>query len=277
MPFNVAVCQLAISDNKEQNIGQARNQILQASERGAQMVILPEMFNCPYDHEYFVAFAESYPDGPTVKMMSATAKEAGVVLVGGSIPERDGEEYYNTCFIFGSDGSLLGSQRKIHLFDVELETLVFKESDTLTRGSTFRVIDTPFCKVGVAICYDVRFPELARAFVMNKAALMVVPAAFNMFTGPAHWELLLRARAVDNQIYVVGASPARNPSARYVYYGHSMIVNPWGDITAKAGAREDIIMASVDLGYLQQVRRQLPVLEHRRTDLFELKIAENIS
>ncbi|MDQ7788835.1 MAG: carbon-nitrogen hydrolase family protein [Eubacteriales bacterium] len=272
--FKLGVCQMPITGDKSVNLAQAREMVLQAADSGCAIAVLPEMFNCPYSHKYFVRFAETAPDGETIQTLSNTAREAGVTIVGGSIPERDGERVYNTSFIFGPDGALLGRQRKIHLFDVELETLSFRESDTLSPGEETNPVLTPVATIGVAICYDVRFPELIRSLSLKGAQVVVIPAAFNMITGPAHWELLLRARAVDNQVYTVGASPARDPRATYVYYGHSLVVNPWAEAIAAADEKPGVIVADIDLDFITKVRNELPLLKNRRTDIVSLNIMQ---
>ncbi len=268
--FQMAVCQLQVSNDKGENIRRAKEMLHQAAEAGSQVAVLPEMFNCPYDNSFFPAFAEEYPKGETLVMLAEAARETGLHIVGGSIPEREGERLYNTSFAFSPEG-LLARHRKVHLFDVELASgLSFRESDTLGAGQDITVFDTPMGKFGVAICYDIRFPELSRLMTLQGAEVIVIPAAFNMTTGPAHWEMLLRMRAVDNQVFVVGASPARDARASYVAYGHSMVVEPWGGVIARADEREQIIYAEIDLDRVAEVRRQLPLLKHRRRDLYSL-------
>jgi predicted amidohydrolase len=269
--FRLAVCQMSVTRDKETNIRHAGEMVREAAAGGAKVVALPEMFNCPYETHLFPAYAESYPDGETVKMLARVAVDAGIVLVGGSIPERDGDKVYNTSFIFGPRGELLGRHRKVHLFDVDLPNLRIRESSTLGPGNNLDVIDAGLCKLGVMICFDVRFPELARLLALEGAHVLVIPAAFNTITGPAHWEMSMRARAVDNQVYVAAASPARDESAKYVAYGHSMIIDPWGEVVAEAGTGEEIIMAEIDPEKIKDVRGRLPLLSQRRTDLYEIK------
>ncbi len=268
----LGLIQNTVVEDKKTNMDTARNMITKASGRGARVVVLPEMFNCPYNSRLFPEFAEEYPEGETIAMLAELAAAENIYLFGGSIPEKEGEQIFNTCFIFGPDGSLLARYRKCHLFDVELkEGFAFKESGTLGRGDWITVVDTPFGKIGVGICYDIRFPELARAIALRGAILMVLPAAFNMITGPAHWELTLRMRAIDNQFYVAGVSPARNEQLSYVVYGHSMLVDPWGAVEKELDEKEGIILAEVDLKKLHQVRDEFPLLKHRRVDLYELR------
>lgn len=270
-PFKLGVCQMRVDHTKKQNITKARSMIKEAATRGSSLVVLPEMFNCPYDSSLFPGFAEAFPGGETLQMLADTAREERIYLVGGSIPEREGDFIYNSSFVFGPGGELLAKHQKLHLFDVELEGgLTFQESKTLGRGKTITVVETGLCTFGVAICYDIRFPELSRLMALKGAELIIIPAAFNMITGPAHWELLLRTRAVDNQVYLAGAAPARDPEASYVSYGNSAVVDPWGTIRARADEGETIIYGDIDPGLTTKIRRELPLLKHRRLDLYQL-------
>jgi predicted amidohydrolase len=251
--------------------------IEEAVSQGAELIIMPEMFNCPYENTSFPDFAESYPDGETVKFLAQTAKENKIYLVGGSVPEsaetESGRQIFNTSFFFDPQGQLIVRHRKVHLFDIDIEGgISFRESDTLGRGDQITVAGTKWCDIGLAICYDMRFPELMRAMVLKGAKMILIPAAFNTTTGPAHWEITLKTRAVDNQTFVIAASPARNLEAAYHAYGHSLIVDPWGEILAEAGTGEEIIYASIDLELADRIRRQLPLLRHRRTDLYRLEV-----
>ena len=270
--FMIGVCQMLVVENKELNLSKARSMIKEAAARGCKLVVLPEMFNCPYNSSLFPKYAESFPDGSTLKMLSEAAAEEKVYLIGGSIPERELNHIYNTSFIFGPRGELLAKHQKIHLFDVDLpDGLSFHESRTLGAGGKITVVKTELCTLGVAICYDIRFPELIRLMALKGAEIVVLPAAFNMNTGPAHWELLLRTRAVDNQIFIVGASSARNTEASYVSYGNSAIVDPWGRIIAQADEKETILYGEIDLQMIKKTREALPLLKHRRLDLYQLR------
>ncbi len=270
--FILGAIQNDVSDNKADNITRVRELINTAANEGAQVVALPEMFNCPYDNSYFPHFAEEFPAGPTISMLSETAAGRGIYIFGGSIPERENGMIFNTCFVFGPDGVLLAKHRKVHLFDVELsEGISFKESAVLSSGNELTVVDTAYGKIGIGICYDIRFPEIARAATLRGAVAFLVPGAFNMVSGPAHWELTMRMRAIDNQFYVAGVSPARNESAPYVAYGHSIVVDPWGRVLDQLDEKQGIITTEIDLDRLQQVRDEFPLLKHRRTDLYEFR------
>ncbi len=237
--------------------------------QGADIIILPEMFNCPYDSSFFSKFSENYP-GETANFLSKLAGLHSVYIIGGSIPEREGNAIYNTSYSFDRKGCLIGRHRKIHLFDVDIEGgISFKESETITAGSDATVIETEFCKIGIAICYDMRFPELIRKMVLRGAKIIVVPAAFNMTTGPAHWHILARTRALDNQVYFIAASPARDEKASYIAYGHSLVANPWGDIISEASAKKEVIFSEIDLGFVDKIRRELPLLKHRKEEVYK--------
>ena len=266
--FKLALCQLKGSFDKEESRQTVRKFVTEAASNGAQVVALPEMWDCPYANEYFREYAEP-EDGETVKFMSRLASELGIYLIGGSISELDGDKVYNTSFCFDKEGNIIGKHRKTHLFDIDVKGGIrFMESDTLTAGESSTVIDTEFGKIGVAICYDVRFPELSRRMALDGAKLIVLPAAFNMTTGPAHWDLSMRARALDNQVYFAANSPARDEEGVYVAYGNSCIATPWGEFAAHADEKECIIYADIDFDYVDSIREQLPLLKHRRPELY---------
>jgi omega-amidase len=269
--LKVALIQMSVEEDAGINLQKALLLIEQCASLGAKLVILPEMFLCPYQAERFAIYAEK-EGGPTWRALSAAAQANQVYLVGGSFPELDSAgKLYNTCFIFDPLGRPIGKHRKLHLFDIQIRgKQSFRESDTLTPGSQVTVVDTPFGKIGVCVCYDLRFPELARLMVQQGAVMLAVPGAFNMTTGPAHWELLFRARAVDNQVTIFGCAPARNTHSSYVSYANSLVVSPWGEITARLGAEEDVLIAEIDLDYVEQVRQELPLLSQRRLDLYEV-------
>ena len=268
MTIKCAICQLMISDNKEKNLAKAEKMIRNASENNIDIAILPEIFNSPYDTKFFKQYSETYPSA-TTDMLSSLSGELGIYIIGGSICEKEGDYYYNTSYSFDRSGNLIGKHRKIHLFDINIKDKIsFKESDVLACGCKTTVFDTEFCKIGVLICYDMRFPELIKKMVKEGAKIIVSPASFNMTTGPAHWELLARTRAVDNQVYFLAASPARDIKSGYVSFGHSIIVNPWGEIIAEADEKECILYGDLELDFLEKIREELPLLKHARYDLY---------
>ena len=266
--FKLALCQLKGSYDKEESRQTVRRYVTEAASNGADVIALPEMWDCPYSNDYFREYAET-ADGETVKFMSDLAAELGVYLIGGSISEIDDDKVYNTAFCFDREGRMIGRHRKTHLFDIDVEGGIrFMESYTLTAGDSATVIDTEFGKIGVAICYDVRFPELFRRMTLDGARMVILPAAFNMTTGPAHWDITMRARALDNQIFFAANSPARDEEGIYVAYGNSCIVSPWGDFIAHADEKECILYADIDFDYEDSIRNQLPLIKHRRPELY---------
>ncbi|XP_062451936.1 omega-amidase NIT2-like [Rhea pennata] len=239
---------------------------------GRGISCLRECFNSPYGTQYFKEYAETIP-GESRHKLSEAAKECSIYLVGGSLPEEDGGKLYNTCTVFGPDGVMLAKPRKLHLFDINVPGKIqFRESETLSPGSASSVFDTPYCTVGLGICYDIRFAELAQVCGQKGCQLLIYPGAFNLTTGPARWELLQRGRAVDNQVYVATASPARDEKASDVAWGHSTVVNPWGEVIAKAGTKEAGLYADMDLKKLAEIRQQIPVLSQKRNDLYGIEM-----
>lgn len=270
--MKVGIVQMPVVADKQANLEYARSQVLALTEDGAQVVILPEMFCCPYDNRAFSEYAE--PCGGKIwSFLRDLAHESRVYLVAGSFPESDNGRLFNTCFVFSpSCATHIARHRKMHLFDIDVEGgQRFFESDTLSPGDGVTVFDTPFGKCAVCICFDIRFPELARLCALAGAQVLFIPAAFNMTTGPAHWELTLRARALDNQIFTVACAPARDTSASYVSYANSMICSPWGDVLCCAGDAPGSFVYDLDMQDVERVRTQLPLLSARRTDLYKLE------
>ncbi|XP_062499715.1 omega-amidase NIT2-like [Corticium candelabrum] len=229
---------------------------------------ITECFNSPYGTQYFSSYSEE-TSGDTVATLAELAKENNIYLIGGSIPEKDGDAFYNTCTVFCPTGQMIAKHRKIHLFDIDIPgKITFKESDVLSCGQSLTMFDIESCTVGIGICYDVRFAELAHAYSALGCRFLVYPGAFNMITGPQHWELLLRARAVDNQVYVAGISPARDESASYVAWGHSTVVDPWGAVIATTDHQEAIVYADIDLSKVVDVRSAIPIREQRQSSVY---------
>ena len=269
--MRVALIQMMVTADKQQNIQAACGKIREAASKGADFAVLPEMFCCPYDNRCFAAYGE--PEGGEAQAaLSALAAELGIYLVGGSLPELAEGRIYNTSYVYGPDGRQIARHRKAHLFDIDVQGgQRFRESDTLSPGNAITTFETAFGTMGLCICFDLRFEELARCMCLRGARVLLVPAAFNMTTGPAHWELLFRQRAVDNQCFAVGVSPARDRNATYVAYGNSIAVDPWGTVLCRAGAEEATLYADLDMDRLEAVRAQLPILSARRTDLYEVR------
>lgn len=269
--IKIAAIQMSTVADKMENVRTVKTYLEKIKDENPDFVILPEMFCCPYQTENFPIYAEK-EGGPVWQQLSGYAKQYGIYLIGGSMLEKDAEgNVYNTSYIFDREGKQIGKHRKVHLFDIDVKGgQTFKESDTLTAGDSDTVFDTEFGKIGVMLCFDIRFPELSRMMVNDGAKVIFVPAAFNMTTGPAHWELSFRTRALDNQIYMVGCAPARDVSAGYISWGHSIVTDPWGRVTGMLDENEGILLAELDMDYEEQVREELPLLKSRRKDIYQL-------
>ena len=265
--IKIAAIQMSTVADKMENVRTVKTYLEKIKDENPDFVILPEMFCCPYQPENFPIYAEK-EGGPVWQQLSGYAKQYGIYLIGGSMPEKD---VYNTSYIFDREGKQIGKHRKVHLFDIDIKGgQTFKESDTLTAGDSDTVFDTEFGKIGVMLCFDIRFPELSRMMVNDGAKVIFVPAAFNMTTGPAHWELSFRTRALDNQIYMVGCAPARDVSAGYISWGHSIVTDPWGRVIDMLDEKKGILLAELDMDYEEQVREELPLLKSRRKDIYQL-------
>lgn len=269
--IKLALCQMSVADDKEKNIEKAIGMIENAIAENADFIVLPEMFNCPYENEKFVEYCEEEKESNTLNKLSEIAAENGVYILGGSIPEEESGNIYNTSYLFDKSGKIIAKHRKMHLFDIDVKGgIYFKESDTLAAGDEITIAETDFGKIGIGICYDIRFPELARLMVNEGAQLLFYPGAFNLTTGPAHWELLFRARALDNQVYCIGVAPALDKTANYNSYGHSIIANPWGEVVIEGDYEEELLMAEIDLDEIKRVREELPLLKNKRNDIYRL-------
>lgn len=270
--LRLGLVQLAVTASKAENLKRASKLIGQAVGKGAKVVSLPECFNSPYGNQYFAKYAEPIP-GETTNHLGKVAKEYGIFLIGGSIPEKDGDNYFNTCPIFNPDGELIATYRKVHLFNIDIPgKITVKESETLKPGNTLTTIEAYACKIGIGICFDIRYPELANLYAKQGCQLLIYPGAFNMTTGPAHWKLLQQARAADNQLFIASVSPARDETASYVSWGHSMVVNPWGTVLSELDQEEGVLCTDIDLGFIEEIRKQLPVTVGRRNDLYDTKL-----
>ena len=269
--MKVALIQMPVTATKEHNVITACRKIREAAAQGIDLAILPEMFCCPYDNACFRAYGEE-ADGMAQAALSALAAELGIYIIGGSLPELENGKVYNTSFVYDRQGRQIAKHRKVHLFDINVTGgQRFMESDTLSPGDAITTFETEFGLLGLCICFDLRFEELARCMCLRGAKAIFVPAAFNMTTGPAHWELLFRQRAVDNQCFTIGVSPSRDESASYVAYGNSIAADPWGSILCRADAEETTLYAELDFARLDAVRQQLPILSARRTDLYAVR------
>lgn len=265
--ISIASCQMNVVDDKEKNVEHALELINEASANNADLITLPEMFNTPYDNDKFIENAEKEKDSYTLNAMCEVARENDIYLQAGSIAEMDDEKIYNTAYFIDNNGKILDKHRKMHMFDIDTQTMKFTESDTLSPGNKITSINTPIANISIAICYDVRFSQMWT--LMNDSDIILLPGAFNKTTGPLHWETLLRARAIDNQTYVVATSPSQVENPYYVAWGHSMIVDPWGKVLAKAEEKEEILYATLTPESINSVRQQIPIIKNKRDDVYE--------
>lgn len=266
--LRVALVQLGVGAKKTANVAKAVSFIKQATDKGAHLVVLPECFNSPYGTQYFAEYAETIP-GDSTNAIAQAAKENAVHVVAGSIPERADDAIFNTCCVFDPSGKMVAKHRKVHLFDIDIPgKITFQESKVLTGGESGTMFDLNGTRVGVGICYDMRFAELALRYRKDDAKILVYPGAFNMTTGPAHWAKLQVARALDTQCFVLTASPARDTSATYHAYGHSMAVNPWGDVLVEAQEGEQLLFADLDFDLLKTTRENIPIWNQRKPECY---------
>lgn len=266
MKFLAAAVQMLASNDKAANLDEAKRWVRAAASEGARVIALPEVFIWRGSKSEERKAAEKIP-GPTSEELAGLARELGIYLLGGSILEAipGDTKAYNTSLLFGPWGKLLASYRKIHLFDVDLaQGVSVRESDTRAFGNAIVVASTELCPMGLTVCYDLRFPELYRGLATQGAQLIFVPSAFTAYTGKAHWEPLLRARAIENQVYVIAPGQFGTSTQSFETYGHSMIVDPWGKISAELADGPGFVIAEIDLDYLAKVRAELPALTHRK-------------
>jgi predicted amidohydrolase len=264
--FTAAAVQMIAADDKAANLAEAARWVRRAAAEGARVVALPEVFIWRGNKKSERQNAEAIP-GPTSNSLAALAAELKIYLLGGSILEEipESEKSFNTSLLFDPAGEIIAAYRKIHLFDVDLANGVsLRESATRAPGDSIVVAQTELGAMGLSVCYDLRFPELYRGLADRAADLLFVPAAFTAFTGQAHWEPLLRARAIENQAYVVAPAQFGRSPGSFETHGHTMIVDPWGKVIAELADGAGVVTAEIDLSYLQKVRSELPSLKHRR-------------
>lgn len=271
--YLAAAIQIDTQSDKAENLSKIEHYIDQAATRGAALVGMAEMVNYIGDEAGERENAESIP-GETIDRLAAKARQHGIWLHCGSIFERieGSDKLYNTSVILSPEGEIAGKYRKIHLFDVDVKDgPSFKESNTKKPGDQVVVVPTPLGAIGLSICFDMRFPELYRIMTLRQARVIFVPAEYTLMTGKDHWEPVLRTRAIENQVYII-APGQMGVKPTFPTYGRSIIIDPWGNVTAKMSDREGIIMSEIDLDYLESVRKQVPCLNNRRPDLYDLDV-----
>jgi predicted amidohydrolase len=261
----IAAVQMVSTPSVEENIATAQRLIGAAADQGAQMVLLPEYWAIMGMREADkIAHGELTDDGPIQRFMSGIARQRGLWLIGGTLPmvADHADKVRNTTMVYNPDGERVGRYDKIHLFGFTKDDESYDESRTIVHGDAVVAVEMPFGRVGLSVCYDLRFPELYRA--LGHCALIVVPAAFTYTTGAAHWEILLRARAIENQCYVLAAAQGgMHPNGRRTW-GHSMLIDPWGEIRVQLDEGEGILIGEIDPQFMHNVRESLPALRHRK-------------
>ncbi len=264
--YVAAAVQMSSGPDRGANLGRAAALVRQAAARSARLVVLPEVFAWRGPRGEESAAIETIP-GPTTETMAALARECSIHLCAGSILEAGGGggRAFNTSCVFDPTGSLVARYRKVHLFDVDLPgRVVVHESDSRAPGTEVVTVPTPIGTLGLSICYDLRFPELYRKLAGGGAQILLVPSAFTFPTGSAHWEVLCRARAIENQCWLVAADQTGQSPHGFADWGDSMIVDPWGRVVARAPDGETVVTAEIDLQALARIRRELPALAHTR-------------
>jgi predicted amidohydrolase len=264
--FLAAAAQMTSTADRAANLATALRLVEQAADLGAKLVGLPENFSFMGRDEERIAGAETL-EGPTISAMREVARRRGVYVLAGSIPEKVDApgKTANTSVLVADDGSIAAAYRKIHLFDVAIpDGARYAESETVAPGDRVVVAPTPLGRIGLSVCYDLRFPELYRRLAAEGADLLCVPAAFTLFTGKDHWEVLLRARAIENLAYLVAPAQVGRHSANRMTFGNAMVIDPWGVVLARCPDGEGVCVAPVSGRRLEQVRRELPALGHRK-------------
>jgi deaminated glutathione amidase len=273
--LTVAAIQMSSTPNKDENLATAEQLIHAAVSAGADLVALPELWTCHGLESAYRANAEPIP-GKTTRFLGDLARERGIYLLGGSILEAhpSSPKLHNTSTLFRPDGEMSAVYRKIHLFDVKAPDREYLESGTITSGAEIVTAKAGAATLGLSVCYDVRFPELYRLLALRGAEVLMVPAAFTLQTGKDHWELLLRARAVENQAFVVApAQWGQKADGRWTY-GRSLVVDPWGTVLAQCPDRDGFALATLDLDYLDRLREDFPALKNRRPEAYDWRMHE---
>ncbi len=264
MKLAVAAIQLNTRDEKETNVARIEALIDEAAAGGARFVSLPE--NCNYFGEHKLANAEPIP-GPTTERLRRKAIQHGIYLHCGSIPEAgpSREKVYNTTVVYGPEGQELARYRKLHLYDVYHLGGKYMESATVEPGNEVVTLEVEGWRIGLSICYDLRFPELYRALAERGAQILMIPAAFTLYTGKDHWEALMRARAIENQAFVISPAQFGPHPPGLQCFGNSMVVDPWGTVIARAPEGEAVVQAVLDMSYREEVIKKIPALRHRHS------------
>ena len=268
--YQVGVVQMDTRGDYDANMEAACRFIDEAAGKGAKLVAFPEVFNYigtePRD-------PEEIPGGPTITLMAQKAREHGIWIHCGSISEvnPDGDRKFNTTALLDPQGEVVAKYRKLHAFDITLKDgTQTRESDKMKPGSDIVMVDTELGRLGFSICYDIRFPEMYRYMAINGCQVIFTPANFQMQTGKDHWEIILRTRAVENTCYIVAPAQIGIKRGKSMSFGSSLVADPWGTVIAKAKETAGVVMAEIDLDYLDRIRADLPCLKNRRSDIYDV-------
>lgn len=271
--IKVAAVQLTANENKDRNINLALGSVEKAIDKGAELIVIPEMFNCYTLPEIMVENAETVP-GHTTDIFAKIAKDKGVYIICG-IYEKAGEnKAYNTSVAIGPNGNVIDTYSKTHLFDINVPgSVTYFESEKVEPGNKITNFPVKDFTCGMTVCYDLRFPELFRIMTLEGATVVAMPCAFTHATGKFHWEYLLKARAIENQIFVIAANQIGKHPNNIVSHGNSMIIDPWGRELAHANENDDLIIAELDFEMQNKVREEMPLFKQRRHDLYAVNRA----
>ena len=274
--LTVAAVQMTANEDKERNIDIALGFIDDALRKGAELVVLPEMFNCYSFPEVMIENAETVP-GYTTNILSKKAKDKGIYIICGIYEKAEGQKAYNTCVAIGPDGNILGTYSKTHLFDIDVPgSITYNESQGVSPGKKITNFQIKDIKCGMAVCYDLRFPELFRVMALEGASIFVVSCAFTRATGQFHWDPLIKARAIENQVFLIAANQIGKHPNDIISHGNSMIVDPWGRVLVHASDSDNIIMSRLDFNILKSSRDEMPLFKQRRKDLYSITCKQKV-
>jgi len=269
--IRVAAVQISPTSDRDKNLETAIKLMSKAAERGAEIIALPEDFSYVGTENGKISFAVEVNNDPVVKELRKFSKDNKIAVIGGSIPfkAKSVNKVSNTCLVFDAGGNIKARYDKLHLYDVKLnKDYTLMESSHIISGHDVVTVDLFGLTIGLSICYDLRFPELYRAMVLRGAKIIFVPAAFTLLTGKDHWEALLRARAIENQCYVVAPAQIGQSMNRIPTYGRTMMIDPWGQVISVCQDKEDVIVCDLDMDYLEDIRRRMPCLDHVNKKMF---------
>lgn len=261
--MKITVIQNQVKEKISDSLKSVNELLIKSGISNTDFIVLPEMFTTPYELKYLKENAGK-DTSLILSFLKNIALKYNCYVIGGTIPFKENNKIYNRMYVFNRFGEIITKYDKIHLFEVTYSNQKhFKESDILTKGNEIITFKTEFGEMGVMICFDIRFPRLAEKIADKGAKVIFVPAAFNTFTGPLHWRTTFRARAIDNQLYLVGCSPSRNSYGNYLTYGHSLLVNPYGEVLNEMNEQPGYFTMNINLDLIQEARKRIPILANR--------------